>query len=169
MLAALILAACSVAESSYFDLGESADSVSLPVPSGQTAYVGVGDVSVMPPDEVRFVRGEAVGPGQLDEVRFLIVPLRETTGGIGAITEADLGPNELDPYRPLEGAVFTSGAGSLAVVLVVAVERDIVFEYVRIYFSVNGGPEQVQRLRTAGRLCAGDVMRDCPAPDPPRP
>lgn len=156
-----ILGAC--ASPPYFEF-DSEISQAAAMKTGDAVFVMVWALAARPGDEVE-LHGLELVDAHVDgaTITQLAVDMSEVEGdGIGIVSAARPGTASaaVDALEPLEGFLFRSpnAVGNGHLVLKVAALRAGVVDIgsVRITFSVNGGPSQVQDIPSTVRLCVDD-------------
>jgi hypothetical protein len=167
-LVGLVLAACQLGDSTYFDQS-GADAESLAAIPGTHIVAGIGGpLEIRPGDHVQLL---GLDTGSADVARVLVtVASRMHDGYIATARLSEMTPEDLDGYAPLANQVFSSSDGPIAILLdVVVPDHDITILTPILKFSVNGGSHQQERLMTNVRVCSRPSnYDDCPLIDPPR-
>ena len=160
----MVLVGCSVAPP-YFDIGSQIHQGG-PVAAGETVYVGVAFLRSQEGDSVELRSLELVDPvlGAAD-VEALVVDMREVDGdAIGTVAASDprTSAEAIAALAPLEGFRFTAAESWHPISIVTAITSteagDVSFEAIRIGFSVNGGPAQIQEIQSGVRMCFGNPL-----------
>jgi hypothetical protein len=159
--------ACGSSLSSYFPTNGDT-TVSVPKVGSAPAYVGVELLVAEEGDRVRLEALDVVGLHGEATVAGLVALLRDERNWIGAGTEADITSDGLDlsAYVPLAGVEFEKSDGPAALAVEVFGDAPILgFESVRLRFTVNGGPEQVEAFAFRAIVCTNadfdEAVRMC--------
>ncbi len=161
MTAAVLVTGC--AQQPYFDAPADVD-VAAPMGTDDSIYVGIwplvaqfGDVVEL--DELEFVDAE------LDNVDVtpLAVDMSDVKGdsiGVIPVAATSTANEAVSRLEPLAGFRFRSdeaiGSGHVVVRVDGLGPGVASFRAVRLSFSVNGGPSQVQEITSGIRLCIDD-------------
>lgn len=159
--AAVVVTGC--APQPYFDIpaeiGQSA-----PVETGDSIYVGIWPLVAQLGDVVELHGLELVDADvDIAEVTPLAVDMTAVDGdaiGVVRASEAGTARAAVEALEPLVGFRFRSddtiGNGHVVVRIDGRAPGVVSFDAVRLSFSVNGGPVQVQEVPSAVRLCIDD-------------
>ena len=157
------MTACT--SSPYFDISAEIGQ-SAPMQTDDSIYVGVWPLVAQLGDVVE-LHGVELVDADVDnvEVTPLAVDMSAVTGdGIGTVlaSESTSSQPAVDALQPLAGFRFRSidaiGNGHVVVRIDGLEPGEAPFSAVRLSFSVNGGPVQVQEFTSAVRICVDDPM-----------
>lgn len=160
---AIVLLVTGCISTPYFDIDGGIEQAA-PLQTNDSVYVGVWPLVAQLGDVVE-LRGLELVDAEVDNVEItpLAVDMSAIDGdGIGMVLASDPAGAQaaVDALQPLAGFRFRSidaiGNGHV-VVLIDGREPGVAsFDAVRLSFSVNGGPIQVQEIASAVRICVDD-------------
>ena len=163
LVGVFVVSACT--STPYFDIPAEIDQAA-PMHTDDSIYVGIWPLVAQLGDVVE-LRGLELVDADVDnvDVTALAVDMSGIDGdGIGIVlaSESTSAQAAVEGLQPLAGFRFRStdsiGSGHVVLRIDGLGPGEASFGAVRLSFSVNGGPVQVQEITSAVRICVDDPM-----------